>query len=134
MVVSYTKMGMCLFIIILMSYRYECTIPHCTQTTIDSKGEEVCKECEDSYYVNSGVCSACSSGCRKCDYNYCSTCSDGYFKSSYLFTIYCSPCLNNCKKCDYRYFCDECKDGYTLKKHNVFNSKDECLQGITMPR
>ena len=90
-----------------------CKVNHCSISYTDKETkEEICSECQDSYYMKSPkVCVNCPQNCQKCsDDTKCSECSPGYFLSQETGT--CMKCEQTCRTCVDISTCTNCADGH----------------------
>jgi hypothetical protein len=72
-----------------------------------------CNTCSNGYYVSSGKCTVCKTGCSQCSSaTSCSTCQSGYYLSTSKSCVKCTDV--NCSKCSST-ACQTCNSGYVLK-------------------
>ncbi|WAR16678.1 TENX-like protein [Mya arenaria] len=108
--------------------------PNCS-SCIKSNGK--CLSCNSGYYVYNGKCTACGTNCAVCGSGGCTSCHDGYWRSTcdencaqncalcrksdgyclscgsgyYLYNDKCTACGINCAVCG-SIGCTSCHDGY----------------------
>lgn len=108
---------------------------------------DLCSKCEDSFFLEDGICKSCTEGCKDCDESKtCLTCRYGFYLNP---DSACSKCMRGCLdcyienkdqvifeiciECDYYYFttedytCENCID----KCEYCYDTEscDQCEQG-----
>lgn len=79
----------------------------------DSTSPDVCTQCAERYFLDSGVCRQCGPGCAACSSpTVCTRCLDNL----HLAAGNCSQCAGNCRTCNNANLssCVTCKRGFTL--------------------
>jgi proprotein convertase subtilisin/kexin type 5 len=94
-----------------------------------STSKDCVANCADGYYNDNNVCTKCTAGCSQCSStsdNGCSTCADGYLKTStggcqpgcapgkYLEKGACLTCSEGCSVCVSASTCSSCDTGLLL--------------------
>ncbi|CAD5126277.1 DgyrCDS14434 [Dimorphilus gyrociliatus] len=90
----------------------------------------ICSQCIDNYFLDSGKCSECSTGCRNC--TSATACLDCY--SNYAIndvTKQCIPCPSNCVKCSWNSLtskadCKSCEDRFVKKDTGCISCLSYC--------
>ena len=103
-------------------------LKYITMNCSDSDAYDICLECSSDhsecitcktgYYLSSGECFNCPSGCSTCsNSDVCSSCNDGY----YLSGTSCDSCDSDCKTCiDSPSNCTSCNDGKYLSASSCY--------------
>ncbi|ELP84050.1 hypothetical protein EIN_157200 [Entamoeba invadens IP1] len=70
--------------------------------------QTTCLSCTSGYYLKSGSCTRCATGCLSCsDANTCTGCNDGYYLKGNTYT----KCGFNCVSCDAK-GCSKCDPNF----------------------
>ncbi|GAB1221391.1 hypothetical protein ENUP19_0080G0029 [Entamoeba nuttalli] len=104
------------------------SLTHCTDITTEG-----CAKCEEGTYLSNGRCIKCGTGCKTCKEsgdNSCTSCKEGFIRSSESKTFLCTYYTNvsNCLQ-EENEFCALCSKKYKLSD-NRLSCEEKSMTGI----